>query len=183
MKTSAITALAIIGCVSANNYASDPYNGAYYDYSDQSIFDLSNQAEVHRQVRSPDTHTTNLASDHVSVSSTGVGGFAQASQVAPVQDNSLYYNNYASDPYNGAYYDYSDQPLFDPSIQADVDRQDPLTAGLTLSAVIPVVTIFVAALSGALAAPAISAAARSLWEFAAEIPNIEINLPGATEEE
>ena len=48
---------------------------------------------------------------------------------------------------------------------------------------IPVVTIFVAALSGALAAPAISAAARSLWEFAAEIPNIEINLPGATEEE
>ena len=72
-----------------------------------------------------DTHTASLASDHVSVSSAGVGagGFAQASQVAPVQDNSLYYNNYASDPYSGAYYDYSDQSLFDPAAtQADVDR-------------------------------------------------------------
>ena len=49
---------------------------------------------------------------------------------------------------------------------------------------IPIVTIFSAALAGALAAPAFSAAARSLFDFAMEIPNIEINLPGVgTEEE
>ena len=54
--------------------------------------------------------------------SVGAGSFAQASQVAPVQDNSLYYNNYATDPYNGGYYDYSDQSLFDPSATAEVDR-------------------------------------------------------------
>ena len=58
-----------------------------------------------------------------------------------------------------------------------------MTAGLTVSALIPVVTIFVAALSGALAAPAISAAGRAMFDMLAEIPNIEINLPGATEEE
>ena len=45
---------------------------------------------------------------------------------------------------------------------------------------LPVITIFSAALAGALFAPAVSTAARSLFNLAAEIPNIEINLPGAT---
>ena len=58
-------------------------------------------------------------------------------------------------------------------------RQDILGTGLTFAAVIPVITIFTAALAGALVAPAVSTAARSLFNFAAEIPNIEINLPGS----
>ena len=57
-------------------------------------------------------------------------------------------------------------------------RQDILGTGLSFAAVIPVITIFTAALAGALVAPAVSTAARSLFSLAAEIPNIEINLPG-----
>ena len=57
-------------------------------------------------------------------------------------------------------------------------RQDILGTGLTLSAIVPVATIFVAALAGALFAPAVSTAARSLFSLAAEIPDVEINLPG-----
>ena len=56
--------------------------------------------------------------------------------------------------------------------------------GLTLAAVVPIATVFFAALTGAMAAPAISTAARAMFDFALEIPNIEINLPGVgTEEE
>ena len=43
--------------------------------------------------------------------------------------------------------------------------------------------MFFAALTGAMAAPALSTAARAMFDFALEIPNIEINLPGAEVEE
>ena len=68
-------------------------------------------------------------------------------------------------------------------IKFTFSRQDPLTAGLTATALLPIVTIFAAALAGALSAPAFSAAGRALFDMFAEIPNIEINLPGAEIEE
>lgn len=57
-------------------------------------------------------------------------------------------------------------------------RQDLLGSVTPLT----VATVFVAALLGAMVAPALSSATRSLMDFAIEIPNIEFSLPGAEEE-
>ena len=57
-------------------------------------------------------------------------------------------------------------------------RQDFLGSVTPLS----IGTVFVAALLGAMVAPALSSATRSLMDFAIEIPNIEFSLPGAEEE-
>ena len=46
-----------------------------------------------------------------------------------------------------------------------------------------VVTVFAAALLGAMVAPALSSATRSLMDMAIEIPNIEFTIPGTEEEE
>ena len=47
---------------------------------------------------------------------------AAPSEPVAVQDNNLYYNNYAEDPYSQGYYDYSaDQSFFAPQ-QTETDR-------------------------------------------------------------
>ena len=46
-----------------------------------------------------------------------------------------------------------------------------------------VVVVFSAALLGAMVAPALTSATRSLMDMAVEIPNIEFNIPGTEEEE
>merc|ERR1711874_477437 len=84
---------------------------------------------------------------------------AAPSEPVAVQDNNLYYNNYAEDPYSQGYYDYSaDQSFFAPQ-QTETDRQDffdaitPLTVG----------TVFVAALLGAMVAPALTSPPGVSW--------------------
>jgi len=130
-------------------------------------------------------HTANLVASP-SVASEAVYPSSQG-QAAAVDPN-LYYNNYQQvDPYNGGYYDYdtADTGFSARTTRTDKTSVTPL-AGLSFAALVPIVTIFSAAMAGSLLAPAVSSAARSMFAFMAEIPNIEINMPGivgTTEEE